>query len=110
VVRASRTSRDQVGAALRALQHVSASVLGTVLNMTSSKEEGSTYGYTYEYRPQHRTAGRFSKRRGGRQTAPVGGAPAVPTPGGEQDAQATGTQEALDVEPHSMTADRSAQR
>lgn len=110
VLRASRTSRDQVGAALRALQHVSASVLGTVLNMTSSKEEGSTYGYTYEYRPQHRPTGRFSKRRGGRQTAPVGGAPAVPTPGGEQDAQATGTQEALDVEPHSMTADRSAQR
>ncbi|WP_246204441.1 polysaccharide biosynthesis tyrosine autokinase [Streptomyces tailanensis] len=113
VVRASHTSRDQVGAALRTLQHVGASVLGTVLNMTSSKEEGTTYGYAYEYRPQRRTR-RFSKRRRGLYVPPVGSAPALPTPGGEPDVQATATVQAtdaaLDGETRSMTADGSAQR
>ncbi|WP_229913543.1 polysaccharide biosynthesis tyrosine autokinase [Streptomyces capitiformicae] len=112
VVRASHTSREQVGAALRTLQHVGASVLGTVLNMTSSKEEGNTYGYAYEYRPQRRKGGRFSKRRRSLYVPPAGRAPVLPTPGGEPGAQVTAAAPAaaVDGETRSMTADGSAQR
>lgn len=110
VVRASRTSRDQVGATLRTLEHVGAPVLGTVLNMTSSKDEGGAYGYAYEYRPQRRTVSRFSKRRGGKRVPSVASAPTLPTPGGEPYVQAADTQEALDGKPRSVTAERSPQR
>ncbi|MFE7838670.1 polysaccharide biosynthesis tyrosine autokinase [Streptomyces sp. NPDC057474] len=110
VVRASRTSRDQVGATLRTLEHVGAPVLGTVLNMASSKEEGGAYGYAYEYRPQRQTTSRFSRRRGGKRVPSVGSAPTLPTPGGEPNVQAADTEEALDGKPRSMTAERSPQR
>ncbi|WP_232107535.1 MULTISPECIES: polysaccharide biosynthesis tyrosine autokinase [Streptomyces] len=110
VVRASRTSRDQVGAALRTLQHVGASVLGTVLNMSSSKQDGGTYGYAYEYRPQRQATSRFFRLRGRKDVPPVGETPALPTPGGERDVQATGTKQVLADEPCSMTAERSSQR
>jgi len=60
VVRAARTGRPQVVAALDALQRGSTPVLGTVLNMAPLKGEGKAYGYAYTYRPQHRAAGGFS--------------------------------------------------
>ncbi|GAB2728029.1 polysaccharide biosynthesis tyrosine autokinase [Streptomyces bullii] len=111
VVRASRTSRDQVDAALRTLRHVGASVLGTLLNMTSAKEDGGTYGYAYEYRPQRQTSGRLSMLRGGKRAKPAVGAPAaLPTPGGEPQAEGVDRDVTLDGEPHSMTAEGSPQR
>ncbi|MFD7443116.1 polysaccharide biosynthesis tyrosine autokinase [Streptomyces sp. NPDC059909] len=114
VVRASRTSRAQVAEALRALRHVGASVLGTVLNMASSKEEHGTYGYAYEYRPQTHAPSRFTRWgglvRGGRPAPSTGTAPALPTPGGERDVQVAGAEEAPDDAPSPVTAERSAQR
>ena len=117
VVRASRTSRDQLGETLRALRHVEASVVGTVLNMASPKEERGAYGYTYEYRPQCHT-GRFARLVGispqgkmGRLSGMVGiaravrgrryagTAPALPTPGGGPDARLTAPVKAHAEEP-----------
>ncbi|MFJ8076225.1 polysaccharide biosynthesis tyrosine autokinase [Streptomyces sp. NPDC096176] len=123
VVRASQTSRDQIGEALRALRHVGASVVGTVLNMASSKEERGAHGYAYEYRPQSHTTGRFSRLakiircsglaglvrlvRTTRSTVP---APALPTPGGDPDTRITVPGKALDGEtPRPVAAERSVQ-
>lgn len=61
VVRAARTGRSQVVAALDALRRGGTPVLGTVLNMAPTKGEGKAYGYAYTYRPQHRAAGGFSR-------------------------------------------------
>ncbi len=61
VVRAARTGRSQVVAALDALRRGGTPVLGTVLNMAPLKGEGETYGYGYTYRPQHRVAGGLSR-------------------------------------------------
>ncbi|WP_351233406.1 polysaccharide biosynthesis tyrosine autokinase [Streptomyces sp. NPDC002133] len=119
VVRASRTSRDQVGEALRTLQHVGASVLGTVLNMASAKEERGAHGYAYEYRPQSHTTGRLSKLGGlvrvGRPAPSIDTAPALPTPGGERDVQVTDVQvtraeEVLQDGTRPVTAEPSVQR
>jgi hypothetical protein len=65
--------------------------------MASSKEEGSAYGYAYEYRPQRQTTSRFFKRGGGKRVPCVGSAPTLPTPGGERNVQTTDTEEALDA-------------
>ncbi|MCQ4079698.1 polysaccharide biosynthesis tyrosine autokinase [Streptomyces sp. RB6PN25] len=51
VVRAARTGRTQVVAALDALRRSGTPVLGTVLNMASVKGERKVYGYAYAYRP-----------------------------------------------------------
>lgn len=109
VVRASHTRRDQIDAALRTLQHVGASVLGTLLNMTSSREDGGTYGYAYEYRPQRTAKSRLSKLRVGKLVPPIGNSRALPTPGPAPDVQGADTEEVLNGEVHSMTAERSPQ-
>lgn len=61
VVRAGRTGRSQVAAALDTLRHGGTPVLGTVLNMAPLKGEGKVYGYAYTYRSQHRASSRFSR-------------------------------------------------
>jgi non-specific protein-tyrosine kinase len=121
VVRASRTSRDQIAEALRALRHVGASVVGTVLNMASPKEDRGAHGYAYEYRPQCHPAGRFARlarifrfprlaravrlprlariARALRRRPSAGTAPALPTPGGGPDARLTAPVAALADEP-----------
>ncbi|MEU2261850.1 polysaccharide biosynthesis tyrosine autokinase [Streptomyces sp. NPDC019645] len=137
VVRASRTSRDQIAEALRALRHVGASVVGTVLNMASPKEDRGAHGYAYEYRPQPHTTGRFGRlarfarplrparlgrflgrvlglallARAVRRTRAAGTAPAaLPTPGGGPDARLTAPVPALaDESPRPVAVERSVQ-
>ncbi|MFE9773381.1 polysaccharide biosynthesis tyrosine autokinase [Streptomyces sp. NPDC005931] len=110
VVRASRTSRDQIDAALRTLQHVDASVLGTLLNMTSSKEDGGTYGYAYEYRPQRPMTSRFPRLRGGRRAPSAVGSGALPTPVGAPDGPSANALQGCDGERRSTTVDMRVER
>ncbi|MFG2824442.1 polysaccharide biosynthesis tyrosine autokinase [Kitasatospora sp. NPDC048365] len=52
VVRAGRTPRERVQAAVGALRSVGAPILGGVLSMAKLKSEGYGYGYGYGERPQ----------------------------------------------------------
>jgi len=61
VVRAARTSRTQVTAALDTLRRGGTPVLGTIFNMAPQKGEEGAYGYAYTYRPQRHTTGAFSR-------------------------------------------------
>jgi non-specific protein-tyrosine kinase len=61
VVRAARTSRTQVTAALDTLRLGGTPVLGTIFNMAPQKGEEGAYGYAYTYRPQRHTTGAFSR-------------------------------------------------
>lgn len=131
VVRASRTSRDQVAEALRALRHVGASVVGTVLNMASPKEDRGAHGYAYEYRPQYHATGRFARlarivrrrpagtgRRPGpagiarvlRRRRSTGAAPSLPIPGGGPGARLGSPATApADEPPRPVAVERSVQ-
>ncbi|MDX6313415.1 MAG: tyrosine-protein kinase, partial [Streptomyces sp.] len=70
VVRAARTSRTQVTAALDTLRRGGTPVLGTIFNMAPHKGEEGAYGYAYTYRPQRHATGAFSRllRSQGRTT------------------------------------------
>ncbi|MFF9808906.1 polysaccharide biosynthesis tyrosine autokinase [Streptomyces coeruleorubidus] len=59
--RYAKSSRGQVADAVRALQDVGATVLGSVLNMVPAKRDSEQYGYGYEYRPK--TPGRRKRLR-----------------------------------------------
>ncbi|TKA11624.1 polysaccharide biosynthesis tyrosine autokinase [Actinacidiphila oryziradicis] len=70
VVRAARTSRTQVTAALDTLRRGGTPVLGTIFNMASQKGDEQAYSYAYTYRPQRHTTGGFLRllRNEGRLT------------------------------------------
>ncbi|MFF7792317.1 polysaccharide biosynthesis tyrosine autokinase [Streptomyces sp. NPDC007991] len=96
VARYAKSTRGQLTDALRALQDVGATVLGSVLNMIPAKRDGEQYGYGYEYRP--RTSGRrdwlrlrLRLRRRGRP-AKIGAFPAPTAPAGKDTAPAIATE------------------
>ncbi|MBC9726995.1 polysaccharide biosynthesis tyrosine autokinase [Streptomyces sp. TRM68367] len=87
VARYAKSTRGQLTDAVRALQDVGTTVLGSVLNMVPAKRDSEQYGYGYTYRP--RIAGRRGwlrsrrrlRSRGRPATIGVFPAPTAPTRG-----------------------------
>ncbi|WP_053749431.1 polysaccharide biosynthesis tyrosine autokinase [Streptomyces sp. MMG1533] len=61
VARFAKSTRGQLTDAVRALQDVGTTVLGSILNMVPVKRDSEQYGYGYAYRP--RTSGRRDRLR-----------------------------------------------
>lgn len=83
--RYAKSSRGQVTDAVRALQDVGATVLGSVLNMVPAKRDSEQYGYGYRPKPSGRRE-RLRlvlrprlRRRGRPATIGVFPAPSAPT-------------------------------
>jgi non-specific protein-tyrosine kinase len=86
VARYGKSTRGQLTEAVRALQNVGKTVLGSVLNMVPAKRDSEQYGYGYAYRPRAsaRRGWRRLRRRGG--SATIGAFPAPTTPVGKDTA------------------------